>query len=75
MILDRLRRGERLRRHETVRVRRHGTQFAVALTISPILNAAGTIIGASKIVRISPRSGKSGAHPKPFRQNWRMWRG
>ncbi len=51
MILDRLRRGERLRRHETVRVRRDGTQFAVALTISPILNAAGTIIGASKIVR------------------------
>jgi len=51
MILDRLRRGERLRRHETVRVRRDGTPFAVALTISPILNAAGTIIGASKIVR------------------------
>ena len=51
MILDRLRRGERLRHYETVRVRKDGTEFAVALTISPILTLRATIIGASKIVR------------------------
>ncbi|HET7883554.1 MAG TPA: PAS domain S-box protein [Acetobacteraceae bacterium] len=51
MILERLRRGERLRHFETVRVRKDGSELAVALTISPILDAAGTIIGASKIVR------------------------
>ena len=51
MILERLRRGERLRHYETVRVRKDGSEFAVALTISPILDASGTIIGASKIVR------------------------
>ena len=51
MILERLRRGERLRHHETVRVRKDGSEFAVALTISPILDASGAIIGASKVVR------------------------
>ena len=51
MILDRLRRGERLRHYETVRLRKDGSEIAVSLTISPILDASGTIIGASKIVR------------------------
>jgi two-component system sensor kinase FixL len=51
MILERLRRGERLRHYETVRVRKDGSELAVALTISPILDASGAIIGASKIVR------------------------
>ena len=51
MILERLRRGERLRHYETVRVRKDGSEFAVALTISPILDASGAIIGASKVVR------------------------
>ena len=37
MILERLRRGERLRHYETVRVRKDGSELAVALTISPIL--------------------------------------
>jgi two-component system sensor kinase FixL len=51
MILERLRRGERLQHYETVRVRKDGSELAVALTISPILDASGAIIGASKIVR------------------------
>jgi two-component system sensor kinase FixL len=51
MILDGLRRGERLRHFETVRRRKDGSEFAAALTISPILGASGEIIGASKIVR------------------------
>jgi two-component system sensor kinase FixL len=51
MILERLRRGERLRHYETVRLRKDGSEIAVSLTVSPILGPAGTIIGASKIVR------------------------
>jgi two-component system, LuxR family, sensor kinase FixL len=51
MILARLTRGERIRHHETVRLRKDGREIAVSLTISPILGAGGTIIGASKIVR------------------------
>jgi two-component system, LuxR family, sensor kinase FixL len=51
MILERLRRGERLRHYETVRLRKDGSEIAVSLTVSPILSPTGTIIGASKIVR------------------------
>jgi two-component system sensor kinase FixL len=51
IILDRLKRGERLRHYETVRLHKDGSEIAVSLTISPILNASGQIIGASKIVR------------------------
>ena len=50
-ILSRLRRGERVDHFETVRVRKNGEHFPVSLTISPIKNAEGTIIGASKIAR------------------------
>ena len=51
MILERVRRGERLRHYETIRLRKDGSEIAVSLTISPILSASGMIIGASKIVR------------------------
>ncbi len=51
MILARLRQGERLRHYETVRLRKDGSELAVSLTVSPILNGSGQIIGASKIVR------------------------
>ena len=49
-ILTRLRRGEAVQ-HETVRVRKDGVRLDVALTVSPIHNPAGQIIGASKIAR------------------------
>ena len=51
MILDRLKRGERLRHYETVRLRKDGSELAVSLTVSPILGPSGEIVGASKIVR------------------------
>jgi PAS domain S-box-containing protein len=51
MIVDRLRRGERIEHYETVRVAKDGRRVDVSLTFSPIRNAAGTIVGASKIVR------------------------
>ncbi|MGA9815067.1 MAG: PAS domain S-box protein [Terriglobales bacterium] len=51
IILERLRRGERIDHFDTVRVRKDGITLDVSLTISPVRDAAGTIIGASKIAR------------------------
>src|ERR1700733_5482383 len=50
-ILARLRRGERVDHFETIRITKAGHRVPVSLTISPVRNAEGTIIGASKIVR------------------------
>ena len=50
-ILARLGRGERVDHFETIRVRKNGEHFPVSLTISPVRNAHGQIIGASKIAR------------------------
>lgn len=50
-ILERLRQGERIDHFETIRLRKDGTQIHVSLTVSPIRNSHGEIIGASKIAR------------------------
>jgi PAS domain S-box-containing protein len=50
-ILNRLRRGERVDHFETVRRRKDGTLLDISLTISPVKDAEGKIIGASKIAR------------------------
>jgi PAS domain S-box-containing protein len=50
-MLRRVRRGERLDHFETVRQTRDGRLIDVSLTISPIRDADGTIVGVSKIVR------------------------
>ncbi|HEX6639296.1 MAG TPA: PAS domain S-box protein, partial [Steroidobacteraceae bacterium] len=50
-ILRRLRGGERVDHFETVRVRKDGTLIDISLTISPVRNALGEIVGASKIAR------------------------
>lgn len=50
-ILARIRRGERIRHYETVRRRKDGAPIDVSITISPIRDAHGRIIGASKIAR------------------------
>ena len=51
LILARIRAGERIEHFETVRMAKDGRLLDVSLTISPIRDSAGTIIGASKIVR------------------------
>jgi PAS domain S-box-containing protein len=51
MILDRIRRGERVDHFRTVRRRKDGHLIRVSVTSSPIRDTNGTIIGASKIVR------------------------
>ena len=50
-ILTRIRRGERIDHFETVRQRKDGSLIVVSLTVSPVKNAEGKIVGASKIVR------------------------
>ncbi len=50
-ILERLRRGERLEHYETRRRAKDGRILDVSLTISPIRNEHGTIVGASTIAR------------------------
>ena len=50
-IMDRLRRGERIAHHETVRVHKDGTRIDASVSISPILDHSGHIIGAAKIAR------------------------
>jgi PAS domain S-box-containing protein len=50
-ILTRIRRGERIEHFETVRQRKHGSLIWVSLTISPVKNAEGKIVGASKVAR------------------------
>jgi len=51
MILERLRRDESVEHFETTRVRKDGTEIEVSLTISPVKDAHGRIVGASKVAR------------------------
>jgi PAS domain S-box-containing protein len=50
-ILNRLRQGESVSHYETVRLAKNGQRIPVSLTISPIRDAAGVILGVSKIAR------------------------
>jgi PAS domain S-box-containing protein len=51
VILSRIARGERVDHFETVRVRADGTRIDISATISPLKDADGRIVGASKIAR------------------------
>lgn len=50
-IMERIRRGESVDHYETTRVRKDGSHLNVSVTVSPIKNSSGTIIGASAIAR------------------------
>src|SRR3954471_20868313 len=50
-VIEKLRRGETIDHFETVRVHKDGTLVPISLTVSPIRNAHGEIVGASKIAR------------------------
>nr|WP_254368317.1 PAS domain S-box protein [Paracoccus sp. Z118] len=54
--MDRLRRGERIQHFETLRRKKNGELFPISVTISPIRDGNGKVIGASKIARdITPQ--------------------
>lgn len=50
-ILRRIRRGERIEHFETVRRHKHGELLPTSVTISPLVDGSGAIVGASKIAR------------------------
>jgi PAS domain S-box-containing protein len=50
-VLARIGRGEMIQHFETIRCRKDGTEIPVSLTVSPIHDSSGAIIGASKIAR------------------------
>ncbi|WP_118138607.1 PAS domain S-box protein [Oceanicella sp. SM1341] len=50
-IIAKLRRGERIQHFETMRQRKDGSLVPISLTISPVRDASGEVIGASKIAR------------------------
>ena len=51
MILGKIRRGEKIDHFETYRVRKNGERINVSLTISPIKDEQGRVLGAAKIIR------------------------
>jgi len=50
-ILENISKGEMIKTYETIRRRKDGTEFHVSLTISPLVDGQGRVIGASKIAR------------------------
>src|SRR6266540_3420262 len=50
-VLSSIRRGERVDHFETERMRKDGGLISISLTVSPVRNATGTVVGASKIAR------------------------
>jgi PAS domain S-box-containing protein len=51
VILERIRRGQRIEHYETMRQRKDGTLIDISLSVSPLADATGVIVGASKIAR------------------------
>lgn len=50
-IMERIRRGQRVEHHETMRITKDGRHLTVSLSVSPIYDAAGAVVGASAIAR------------------------
>jgi len=50
-VLNRVRKGERIDHYETVRMRKDGSLVDISLSVSPVSNERGEIVGASKIAR------------------------
>jgi PAS domain S-box-containing protein len=51
VVLDRIRAGDRIDHYETIRQRKDGSRLNISLTVSPIRNERGEVVGASKIAR------------------------
>ena len=66
-ILERINRGARIENYETVRRRKDGSFVNVSLTVSPVMNAEGKIVGASKIARDITRRKRAESREKMLR--------
>jgi PAS domain S-box-containing protein len=51
VVLDRIRRGQKIDHYETIRQRKDGSRLHISLTVSPLRDERGTIVGASKVAR------------------------
>jgi PAS domain S-box-containing protein len=71
-ILQRLRRGERIEHYETVRRRKDGTLLDISLSVSPMLDVNGIIIGASKIARDITRQKRADEAVHASNQRFRL---
>ncbi|MDG6256398.1 MAG: PAS domain S-box protein [Methanomicrobiaceae archaeon] len=72
MILNTIRQGKRLEHFETQRVRKDGSIMDVSLTISPITNAAGRVIGASSIGRDITERKKAEAQLRSYARDLKL---
>jgi PAS domain S-box-containing protein len=68
-ILDRIRIGERVDHYETTRRRKDGATVAISLTVSPVYDAAGGIVGASSIAHVSTQSDRRRAQARAASQH------
>jgi two-component system, OmpR family, sensor histidine kinase VicK len=50
-IMDRIRRGERISHHDAVRIAKDGTRIDISVSVSPVTDAAGRIVGAATIAQ------------------------
>ena len=51
MIMSKLRSGDQVQHHETTRMRKDGTRMEISVSVSPVHDLAGNVIGASTIAR------------------------
>jgi PAS domain S-box-containing protein len=72
LILERIRRGERIDQYETVRRCKDGSTIDISLSVSPIIDATGRIIGASKIARDITERKKAEAVIEEIHQRYRQ---
>ena len=74
-IFETIKQGEGVDGLETVRIRKDGTAVEVSLTISPIKDAGGRVVGASTVARDITRrkqedNERLSSDPGPYRQRW-----
>ena len=69
-ILDEIRAGRRVASHETVRMTRDGRRVPISLTVSPILDAAGRVVGASAIGRDITAGKRAAEHKMRLSNSW-----
>ncbi|HET9395745.1 MAG TPA: PAS domain S-box protein, partial [Nitrospiraceae bacterium] len=72
-ILMRIRRGEKIDHYETIRRRKDGTLLNISLSVSPITDANGRVIGASKIARDITERKRTEEALREAQQRLRQW--